>query len=608
MTLRVQNNPLTDYPVETSNTSDKSKTPATVTTTIRRNETPFSDEHFALMQAAKRAGLPPSQQKAFADANTDGIMFWEKDRDPTPNDDRQVRQADYRNLTGKPTIYKLSTTQIADLENRVADYVAHGGKLRSNKEIPENPANRVNARNGIAPPNPASVGQIDAISTSFGTMPTTQFSVVLSNNAKPVTNERILAQFAEDRYRGGNLWGENFIEIANLSAAQGAKAKNITVKPMGNKLAVYFEVPVEDQIKIHENYKIIQERVNAVEEIVNQTIDKMALNQFLKGIFEGAWENLKANWKTIAHPLETLQGIIQAVKVLANLSTEDLSKIVEHLKQSGYDLVFKEDVSEVSNKAGKLVGAIAVEIILGKGLGLALRGLKGVKAIESLVNKADDLAKVTKLKIIEAFSDEAAKAASLRAKRKLATQLYAGIPADALADIAIVAGNKLKNGIKNFSEFQKQMIAEFGEKIKPELRKLYDKTVDSVYGNRRNINTHELLGGHTIEKHVGKTEKWLRDRLIAEPDIAYASTFFDKELANKAQMETIKKFGAEFDDWAKNSTSSKPIKRIIDLNEPAGMVVGREKFGVKISNKVETYIVKDSTERGWHIVSSYPIP
>jgi hypothetical protein len=145
------------------------------------------------------------------------------------------------------------------------------------------------------------------------------------------------------------------------------------------------------------------------------------------------------------------------------------------------------------------------------------------------MEKAEKLKVLTSAKIGEAFSDEAASAAASRLKQRLAgTQLYGGIPADALADLAIIAANKVKNGVTDFAEFSSQMVKEYGEKVRPELQKLYQDTMEKVFGNRRNLDLQEVSGGHTIEKHIGKSESWLRKRLESDPALKntnYASSF-----------------------------------------------------------------------------------
>jgi Bacterial CdiA-CT RNAse A domain len=417
-----------------------------------------------------------------------------------------------------------------------------------------------------------------------------------------------------------------------------------------------------------------------------QFSDKAALNQFLKGTMEGAWESLKSNWNTITHPIETVKGVIEAVKTLASLSKEDLSNLASQLTESGKDLIFKDDVSEVANKAGKVVGALAVEIALGKGVGLALKAVKGIPAITSLVTKAEDLAKIAKLKVIAEFSDEAASLASQRARKALATQLYSGIPIDAMANLAVVAGNKIGKGVVKFTEFSKQMVAEFGDKIKPHLEKLYrnglieldlsegkqilsnsgkvidnvvirevkekaielamrgqpqdvkklkellhsigekygsefkdevkktvENTIDNVFEGRRNPVINDMLGGHTIydlfdgkidTKHVGKTVEQLKARLKRETNLRAASSFTNLERANKAQREFIKHYEKEIADWLINGKGT--FEKKLEIGEDLGNIVGRGKTGANMGTKVFVVLAKDGTNKGFHVVTSFP--
>jgi hypothetical protein len=206
----------------------KPSIPKTVTTTIKKNETPMSDEHFSLMKAAKQAGLPTNEQKKFADANADGKMSWTKGSDPTPKDDATVKADDYKKLVGTKSSYALGQQETANLKQQVKEYAAKGGKLYSNQEVINNPNQAIAGKNGIATPNAntPNVGETTGI-IPLGNEPKTRFSVLLNNDGKPITNERILTQFVQDRYQGGNLWGENYNQIANMSAAQGAKADNV---------------------------------------------------------------------------------------------------------------------------------------------------------------------------------------------------------------------------------------------------------------------------------------------------------------------------------------------------------------------------------------------
>ena len=43
----------------------------------------------------------------------------------------------------------------------------------------------------------------------------------------------------------------------------------------------------------------------------------------------------------------------------------------------------------------------------------------------------------------------------------------------------------------------------------------------------------EELGGHTLQRHVGRTDEQLLERLIREPEISAASTYYDRAAAEK---------------------------------------------------------------------------
>jgi hypothetical protein len=53
----------------------------------------------------------------------------------------------------------------------------------------------------------------------------------------------------------------------------------------------------------------------------------------------------------------------------------------------------------------------------------------------------------------------------------------------------------------------------------------------SAQAPRRDLQADERCGGHTIARHVGKTNPQLAERLRQQPDIAAASTYLDLSIA-----------------------------------------------------------------------------
>ena len=60
---------------------------------------------------------------------------------------------------------------------------------------------------------------------------------------------------------------------------------------------------------------------------------------------------------------------------------------------------------------------------------------------------------------------------------------------------------------------------------------------------------HEAAGGHTLAKHVGKSEEYLRSRLAQEPRLKEASTFYNRQSAESAISAMLNRNRREVDRW-----------------------------------------------------------
>lgn len=75
------------------------------------------------------------------------------------------------------------------------------------------------------------------------------------------------------------------------------------------------------------------------------------------------------------------------------------------------------------------------------------------------------------------------------------------------------------------------------------------------------LKAHEGIGGgHTLAKHVGKTEHYLRNRLATEPGISAASTFHNRQAAEASLSKLIHTEAREIDRWLRGSDSDLLLK------------------------------------------------
>lgn len=102
----------------------------------------------------------------------------------------------------------------------------------------------------------------------------------------------------------------------------------------------------------------------------------------------------------------------------------------------------------------------------------------------------------------------------------------------------------------------------------------------SIRMGRINLAMHERVGrtgpgGHTLEKHVGKTEAELRARLAAEPSRLRVSSFTNQRVAEWAISEVMRANAAYIANWVRSSSSNRlpPLRK--NLGRSVGVVLVR---------------------------------
>ena len=94
---------------------------------------------------------------------------------------------------------------------------------------------------------------------------------------------------------------------------------------------------------------------------------------------------------------------------------------------------------------------------------------------------------------------------------------------------------------------------------------------ESAHGARRNLEIDEQHGGHTLRKHVGRSDQELLERLERE-NISASSTWTDRESAEEAVGEALE-HNAKLERWLDRS-GRKP-NLVIDYHGSPQHPVGR---------------------------------
>lgn len=115
-----------------------------------------------------------------------------------------------------------------------------------------------------------------------------------------------------------------------------------------------------------------------------------------------------------------------------------------------------------------------------------------------------------------------------------------------------------------------------------------------------------MRGGHTLARHVGKTEKWLRDRLAQGlvPDAASSFVSYDEAVA--AVDAAIEAARDKIGEWLKQDADPRVIL-LHPVNPPVGRLLSRDSGEVIAAPRVCVVLERAAdTEHGFFVRTAYP--
>jgi RHS repeat-associated protein len=119
------------------------------------------------------------------------------------------------------------------------------------------------------------------------------------------------------------------------------------------------------------------------------------------------------------------------------------------------------------------------------------------------------------------------------------------------------------------------------------------------------LMAHEAVGGHLLQKHVGKTEAQLMSRLAAEPKIKGSSSFYDRAGAEAAVADALDANAGNISQWL--SSSSGRLKLDYTAQNPVGISVVRGASSAVDVNSMSSILVRNpSMPMGYHVLTGFP--
>lgn len=126
---------------------------------------------------------------------------------------------------------------------------------------------------------------------------------------------------------------------------------------------------------------------------------------------------------------------------------------------------------------------------------------------------------------------------------------------------------------------------------------------------RRDLASDERCGGHTLSRHVGRTDAELSERLRRQPDISAASTYPDLHTAELVVGTTIARERARLAAWERGS-GRRPNLALRFRGDPSKPPIGRSlrRGRPRPEPCVDAVVVLrwDDRRDGFCVLTSYP--
>ncbi len=120
------------------------------------------------------------------------------------------------------------------------------------------------------------------------------------------------------------------------------------------------------------------------------------------------------------------------------------------------------------------------------------------------------------------------------------------------------------------------------------------------------LSIDDSRGGHTLARHVGRSDQQLRERLQHEPNISAASTYTDRQTAERVVTSALDSNREKLQRWFQRGARRPNL--VLDYTEPndaIGRVMYRGAMGSVPCDHAIVVLKADGTD-DYHVLTSYP--
>jgi hypothetical protein len=125
-------------------------------------------------------------------------------------------------------------------------------------------------------------------------------------------------------------------------------------------------------------------------------------------------------------------------------------------------------------------------------------------------------------------------------------------------------------------------------------------------GAAHDLSRDEEMGGHTLRKHVGRTDEQLRERLEDERGISAASTYTDRAAAEMAVGAALERAHSRVEHWLERAGGHAP-NLVLDFHgdHPIGRTMHRGDSASQPCSDAKV-VLRMSGQGEYYVLTSYP--
>jgi hypothetical protein len=135
-----------------------------------------------------------------------------------------------------------------------------------------------------------------------------------------------------------------------------------------------------------------------------------------------------------------------------------------------------------------------------------------------------------------------------------------------------------------------------------------EKPVDAQPATSHDLSIDEAMGGHTLERHVGRSDAELIERLDREPQLSSASTYTDRATAESVVAAALRTRNGAFASWRARSGRRPNFVVRYHANRVIGRTVARGRPKAVPCDRAVIVLRWDERRDRYYVLTSYPEP